>query len=242
MTERAIELIVEAGFLPDGALQLIVGSTGDLLDRLGAHDVLAFTGSADTARGLRSRANLLAANTRVNVEADSLNAAVLGPDVLDGSATFGLFLKDVVREMTQKSGQKCTAVRRILVPARPRGRRPGGADRQALRGRRRQPRGPVGEDGPARHRPAAQGHGRRHRRAAGGRADRPRHRQAGRRRRRPGRQGLLRPADPAARATTPATPGRSTSARSSPRRPPSSPTTAAPARRPRSWPWAAARW
>lgn len=117
VTERCIELIVEAGILPGGALQLIVGSTGDLLDRLGPQDVLAFTGSADTARSLRSRDNLLAANTRVNVEADSLNAAVLGPDVLDGSATFGLFLKDVVREMTQKTGQKCTAVRRILVPA-----------------------------------------------------------------------------------------------------------------------------
>jgi 3,4-dehydroadipyl-CoA semialdehyde dehydrogenase len=116
VTERAIELIVEAGILPAGALQLIVGSTGNLLDLLGAQDVLAFTGSADTARGLRSRANLLAANTRVNVEADSLNAAVLGPDVQDGSATFGLFLRDVTREMTQKSGQKCTAVRRILIP------------------------------------------------------------------------------------------------------------------------------
>jgi oxepin-CoA hydrolase/3-oxo-5,6-dehydrosuberyl-CoA semialdehyde dehydrogenase len=116
VTERCIEILVEAGILPDGALQLIVGSTGDLLDRLGPQDVLAFTGSADTARGLRSRDNLLAANTRVNVEADSLNAAVLGPDVQEGSATFGLFLKDVVREMTQKSGQKCTAVRRILVP------------------------------------------------------------------------------------------------------------------------------
>ena len=116
VTERAIELIVEAGILPEGALQLVVGSTGNLLDLLGAQDVLAFTGSADTARGLRSRANLLAANTRVNVEADSLNAAVLAPDVQEGSATFGLFLKDVTREMTQKSGQKCTAVRRILIP------------------------------------------------------------------------------------------------------------------------------
>jgi oxepin-CoA hydrolase/3-oxo-5,6-dehydrosuberyl-CoA semialdehyde dehydrogenase len=117
VTERCIELLVEAGILPDGALQLIVGSTGDLLDRLGPQDVLAFTGSADTARSLRSRGNLLAANTRVNVEADSLNAAILGPYVQDGSATFGLFLKDVVREITQKTGQKCTAVRRILVPS-----------------------------------------------------------------------------------------------------------------------------
>jgi oxepin-CoA hydrolase/3-oxo-5,6-dehydrosuberyl-CoA semialdehyde dehydrogenase len=117
VTERCIEILVEAGILPDGALQLIVGSTGDLLDRLGPQDVLAFTGSADTARNLRSRGNLLAANTRVNVEADSLNAAVLGPDVQEESATFALFFKDVVREMTQKAGQKCTAVRRILVPA-----------------------------------------------------------------------------------------------------------------------------
>jgi len=117
VTERCIELLVEAGILPDGALQLITGSTGDLLDRLGPQDVLAFTGSADTALGLRSRGNLLAANTRVNVEADSLNAAILGPDVQDGSITFGLFLKDVIREITQKSGQKCTAVRRILVPS-----------------------------------------------------------------------------------------------------------------------------
>ncbi|MFY9824769.1 MAG: 3,4-dehydroadipyl-CoA semialdehyde dehydrogenase [Thermoanaerobaculia bacterium] len=117
VTERCVELIVEAGFLPEGAFQLITGSTGDLLSRLEAEDVLAFTGSADTALSLRSQRNVLAANTRVNVEADSLNAAVLAPDVQDGSATFGLFLKDVVREMTQKTGQKCTAVRRILVPA-----------------------------------------------------------------------------------------------------------------------------
>ncbi len=119
VTERAVEILIEAGILPDGALQLVVGSTGDLLDRLGPQDVMAFTGSADTARSLRSRDNLLAANTRVNIEADSLNAAILGPDVdvSAESATFGLFLKDVVREMTQKTGQKCTAVRRILVPA-----------------------------------------------------------------------------------------------------------------------------
>jgi 3,4-dehydroadipyl-CoA semialdehyde dehydrogenase len=117
VTERCVELIVEAGFLPEGAFQLIIGATGDLLSRLGAEDVLAFTGSADTALSLRSRSNLLAANTRVNVEADSLNAAVLAPDVKDGSATFGLFVKDVVREMTQKTGQKCTAVRRILAPS-----------------------------------------------------------------------------------------------------------------------------
>jgi oxepin-CoA hydrolase/3-oxo-5,6-dehydrosuberyl-CoA semialdehyde dehydrogenase len=116
VTERCIELMVEAGILPEGALQLVCGSTGDLLDRLGPQDVLAFTGSADTARHLRSKDNLLASCTRVNVEADSLNAAVLGPDVMSGTS-YDLFLKDVVREITQKAGQKCTAVRRILVPA-----------------------------------------------------------------------------------------------------------------------------
>ena len=116
VTERAVEILVAEGVLPEGALQLVCGSTGDLLDRLGPQDVLAFTGSADTALRLRQGANLLAANVRVNVEADSLNAAVLAPDVAEGSPAFELFVKDVVREMTQKAGQKCTAVRRILVP------------------------------------------------------------------------------------------------------------------------------
>ena len=113
VTERCIEILVDAAILPDGALQLIVGSTGDLLDRLGPQDVLAFTGSAGTARTLRSRDNLLAANTRFNVEADSLNAAVLAPGT-DGAA-FELFVRDVTREIRQKTGQKCTAVRRILA-------------------------------------------------------------------------------------------------------------------------------
>src|SRR5437764_909664 len=107
----------ERGQLLKEMSKVLRESRDDLLDRLGPQDVLAFTGSADTARHLRSRPNLLAANTRVNVEADSLNAAVLGPDVTDGSPAFDLFLRDVVREITQKSGQKCTAVRRILAPA-----------------------------------------------------------------------------------------------------------------------------
>ena len=117
VTERCIEILIAADILPEGALQLIVGSTGDLLDRLGPQDVLAFTGSAITAQTLRNRPRLLAANPRMNVEADSLNAAVLGPDVADGSPAHGLFLRDVVREITQKAGQKCTAVRRVLAPA-----------------------------------------------------------------------------------------------------------------------------
>lgn len=117
VAERMVELFVAAGFLPEGALQLIVGNTGDLLDRLTGNDVLAFTGSADTALRLRSRPAVMAANVRCNVEADSLNAAVLGGDVAEGSPTWNLFLKDVRREMTQKAGQKCTAVRRIFVPS-----------------------------------------------------------------------------------------------------------------------------
>lgn len=116
VAHRAVELILEAGVLPEGALQLICGSTGNLLDLLGPQDVLAFTGSADTALKLRGRRDLLAASTPVNVEADSLNAAVLGPDVEADTTTFKLFVKDVAREMTQKAGQKCTAVRRLLVP------------------------------------------------------------------------------------------------------------------------------
>jgi oxepin-CoA hydrolase/3-oxo-5,6-dehydrosuberyl-CoA semialdehyde dehydrogenase len=118
VTERAVRVLVEAEVLPEGSFQLVTGSSGDLLDHLGSQDVLAFTGSAATANKLRGAANLLEASVRVNVEADSLNAAVLGPDAIEaGGETLDLFVRDVVREITQKAGQKCTAVRRILVPA-----------------------------------------------------------------------------------------------------------------------------
>ncbi|MEL7060772.1 MAG: 3,4-dehydroadipyl-CoA semialdehyde dehydrogenase, partial [Acidobacteriota bacterium] len=116
VAQRAVEMALEAGVLPEGALQLVCGSTGDLIDRLGPQDVLAFTGSAATAATLRDRGALRRHNTRVNVEADSLNAAVLAPGVEVESEVWTTFLKDVVREMRQKTGQKCTAVRRILVP------------------------------------------------------------------------------------------------------------------------------
>jgi len=116
VTERLVRACVEANALPDGALQLLCGSAGNLLDHLGPQDVLAFTGSADTAYLLRSRENLLRWSVRVNVEADSLNAAVLAPDVAPGSETWNLFVRDVITDMTQKCGQKCTAIRRILVP------------------------------------------------------------------------------------------------------------------------------
>ncbi len=115
VTARCIEILVESKILPEGALQFVAGSTGDLLDRLAPQDVVAFTGSADTARSLRTRPRLQQVNARFNVEADSLNAAVLAPGADD--ATFALFVREVAREITQKAGQKCTAVRRILVPA-----------------------------------------------------------------------------------------------------------------------------
>ena len=116
VTCRMFEILDAAGVFPMGAIQLVAGSSGDLLDHLGEQDVLAFTGSADTGAMLRSRPNLIARSVAVNVEADSLNSAVLAPDVDPEGDTYRLFVKDVIREMTQKTGQKCTAVRRILVP------------------------------------------------------------------------------------------------------------------------------
>ncbi len=108
--------IVDKAILPEGAYQFICGSTGDLLDRMGPQDVLAFTGSSTTGAKLRGNANLVKHNVRVNIEADSLNAAVLAPDVDPSSDTYGLFLTNVALDITQKTGQKCTAVRRVLVP------------------------------------------------------------------------------------------------------------------------------
>jgi len=114
---RVMERLVEAADLPLGALQLVCGGAGDLLEHLGPQDVLAFTGAGSTGAHLRALAPIVQRSVRVNVEADSLNAAVLGADVEPGSDTYQLFLRDTAREMTQKAGQKCTATRRILVPA-----------------------------------------------------------------------------------------------------------------------------
>jgi len=116
VAHRIVEILVEKEVLPAGALSLLVGSAGDLLDHLGAQDVVAFTGSSDTGAKIRVLPQVIRNSVRVNVEADSLNAAVLGPDAGPGSETYELFLKDVVRDMTQKAGQKCTAIRRVLVP------------------------------------------------------------------------------------------------------------------------------
>src|SRR5262249_20431433 len=106
------------GLLPEGAIQLLVGSAGDLLDHLDAQSAVAFTGSASTGRMLKSAKSILENNVRFNMEADSLNYSMLGPDATPASPEVDLFIKEVVREMTTKAGQKCTAIRRTFVPDR----------------------------------------------------------------------------------------------------------------------------
>ncbi len=117
LAQRAMQVMVDRKVLPEGALQLLVGAPRDLPALLGAQDVLAFTGSGDTGERLRALPNVIRHSVRVNVEADSLNAAVLGPDAGASGDLYELFLKEVVRDVTQKAGQKCTAIRRVLVPA-----------------------------------------------------------------------------------------------------------------------------
>ena len=118
VSELLVRLILQSGLLPAGALQLVIGSTGDLLDRLQGCDMLTFTGSADTAAKLRVQPNLVRRSVPFNAEADSLNCAILADDVSPDDEEFELFVKEVAREMTVKAGQKCTAIRRAIVPAR----------------------------------------------------------------------------------------------------------------------------
>lgn len=117
LTARLVELIIESGILPEGSLQLLCGSAGDLLDHLGEQDLLSFTGSAPTAHRLRAHPNVVARSVRFNAEADSLNCSILGPDATPGTPEFDLYIKQLVTEMTVKAGQKCTAIRRAFVPA-----------------------------------------------------------------------------------------------------------------------------
>jgi len=116
VAQRIVEILVERHALPEGALSLLLGSAGDLLAHLGPQDVVAFTGSSSTGELIRAMPAVIRNSVRVNVEADSLNAALLGPDGEPGSEIYDYFLKDVLRDMTQKAGQKCTAIRRVLVP------------------------------------------------------------------------------------------------------------------------------
>jgi len=118
VAEAAFRIMIEADVLPPGALQFIAGSTGDLLDHLTLQDVVSFTGSAATAMKLQTQTVIARESVRFIAERDSLNASVLGPEAGPGTPEFDLFVKEVVREMTVKAGQKCTAIRRAMAPAR----------------------------------------------------------------------------------------------------------------------------
>jgi len=116
LTEAAFRQMIESNIFPPGTVQLICGGAGDLLDHVDCQDAVAFTGSATTGRLLKERASIVHNAVRFNMEADSLNCSILGPDAAPGTEEFELFVKEVVREMTSKAGQKCTAIRRTIVP------------------------------------------------------------------------------------------------------------------------------
>jgi oxepin-CoA hydrolase/3-oxo-5,6-dehydrosuberyl-CoA semialdehyde dehydrogenase len=118
LTEAVVRSIIQSGILPAGALQLICGSAGNLLDYVTDQDVVTFTGSAETGRKLKTHPALVANSVPFNMEADSLNSMVLGEDAEPGTPEWDLFIKEVRKEMTAKAGQKCTAVRRVFVPDR----------------------------------------------------------------------------------------------------------------------------
>jgi oxepin-CoA hydrolase/3-oxo-5,6-dehydrosuberyl-CoA semialdehyde dehydrogenase len=117
LTETMVRRIVASGILPEGAIQLICGSVGDLFDHLTSQDTVAFTGSKSTAEKLQQHPRVVAHSVRFTAETDSLNASILGPDAVPGTPEFDLFVKEVKREMISKAGQKCTAIRRIIAPA-----------------------------------------------------------------------------------------------------------------------------
>jgi oxepin-CoA hydrolase/3-oxo-5,6-dehydrosuberyl-CoA semialdehyde dehydrogenase len=117
LTERVFRAIIASGILPEGAVQLICGSVGDLFAHLTCQDVVSFTGSAATAAKLRQHPTVMANAVRFTAETDSLNSSILGPDAGPGTPELDLFVREVVREMTVKAGQKCTAIRKAIVPA-----------------------------------------------------------------------------------------------------------------------------
>lgn len=117
LTENVVRAIIESNILPDGALQLITGSANGILDYVESEDIVTFTGSASTGQMLKAHPRITSEGVPFNLEADSLNACVLGEDAKPGTPEFDLFIKEITREMTTKAGQKCTAVRRIIVPA-----------------------------------------------------------------------------------------------------------------------------
>lgn len=116
VTQAMVKAIIDSGLVPDGAISLICGGAGDLLDQLDFQDVVTFTGSAQTGQSLRIHPNIVKNSIPFTMEADSLNCCVLGEDITPQQPEFALFIREVVREMTAKAGQKCTAIRRIIVP------------------------------------------------------------------------------------------------------------------------------
>lgn len=116
VTEAVVRAMVESELVPEGALQLVCGNAGDLLDHLNCQDAVALTGSAATGRKLKTLPSIVENAVRFNMEADSLNFSMLGPDAAPGTEEFDLFIKEVAKEMTVKAGQKCTAIRRTIVP------------------------------------------------------------------------------------------------------------------------------
>jgi oxepin-CoA hydrolase / 3-oxo-5,6-dehydrosuberyl-CoA semialdehyde dehydrogenase len=117
LTEQVFRRIIDSGILPAGAVQLICGGVGDLFEHLTCQDAVSFTGSAATARKLRQHPVITDQSVRFTTETDSLNSSILGPDATAGTTELGLFVREVVREMTVKAGQKCTAIRKAIVPA-----------------------------------------------------------------------------------------------------------------------------
>ncbi|MAU37384.1 MAG: phenylacetic acid degradation bifunctional protein PaaZ [Flavobacteriales bacterium] len=116
LTELMVREIVDSKILPEGSLQLICGSARGIIDNVQTGDIVTFTGSADTGKMLKSQPRLIEESVPFNMEADSLNCSVLGEDAIPGTAEFDIFIKEVLKEMTVKAGQKCTAVRRVIVP------------------------------------------------------------------------------------------------------------------------------
>lgn len=117
LTEAVVKAMVESKIFPEGSIQLICGSVGDILDHVNEQDVVTFTGSASTGQKLKAHPNIIAKSVPFTMEADSLNCCILAPDVAVGSPEFDLYIKEVAREMTTKAGQKCTAIRRAIAPA-----------------------------------------------------------------------------------------------------------------------------
>lgn len=116
LTEAVVRVIIDSGILPEGALQLLSGTTRDILDHVDSQDVVTFTGSASTGRKLKTHSQIVETAVPFTMEADSLNACILGPDAAPGTPEFDIFIKEVRKEMTVKTGQKCTAIRRAIVP------------------------------------------------------------------------------------------------------------------------------